>query len=161
MKKGLQRSRIKGMSFRSGVSTSFRSTTQQKKMPQPTEPLAAFTETGAPAPLLRVDIARLLHDVGRQELHALMCESIEHCSHWRQISRTLQRHAETPMLETHRHQDNDVTTAFSNATNTEAIIESRKNFRLWNHRLIMLEWVAEAQSSMQWEHILKQKNPKR
>ncbi len=161
MKKVLQRSRIKGMSFRSSVTISGRSSRHKKDLDHFADPVPTPSDKGAPAPLLRADIARLLNDIGRHELHALVSECIEHCSHWRQISRTLERHAETSALGANRHQENEGTTAFTNAINTEALIESRKNFSLWHHRLTMLEWIAAAQSSMQWEQILKQKSAKR
>lgn len=124
---------------------------------------------GAPQPLSRLDVHRLLGDHGRAELHTLVLETIEHLSHWRQVSGVLDRHLtkagplprkqglETmPLLELGEN-------AAGYVPGTEAdpkqwlAIEVRRVYRLWKHRLATLEWIADGQGTAQWELRLAQR----
>lgn len=160
MQKGIQRSRIKGMSFRSHATSGSRLASPKNILQQPPEWNSSACEKGAPLQLSRTDIVRLLHDGSRHELHTLVTESIEHCSNWRQIARALEYHTDSSIFENDRHHEDGRISAFENTKLAESLIEARKNLRLWNHRLTMLEWIAAAQSSMRWELLLKQKGTK-
>jgi hypothetical protein len=151
MKNGLLRTRIKGMSFRSGIASS-RSCNRQTKDPQ--NALDAFSEDpqkGAPPPLTRSDIRRLLQDLGRQELHTLMNESITHGSHWRQVSSMLEKRTEESFFDDPRQHGATLGSEESSQRRADVLVLVKRNFRLWNHRIEMLEWIAKAQHTIQRE----------
>ena len=110
-----------------------------------------------PKPFDKSDIHRLLCDLGRQELHTLVTDCIEHVAHWRQITSRLR-----PIVEEVREFAEAVHLTFSeNATLPQrtdwilAYLEAQAVYRLWRHRLTMLEMIADAQSSWQHEYLLK------
>ena len=77
---------------------------------------------GAPEPLNRASLRRLLEDRGRQTLHALVAESVEQAAHWRQVWAHLRQ-----------------------AGQEQAALEAHINSLKWRHQLRILEMICDAQ----------------
>lgn len=170
MRNALSRVRIRGVSFRrtgpQGTGAG------HKKDPTHVRPRLQLSQQelaqGAPPPLTAPDLNRLLKDLGRQELHTLVSDCIDHVSRWRQIANAMDVQAGLAgdLAGPRRMRSNsravegllplalggeaDPLTPDGNPTQILAL-EARAVFRLWRHRLEMLELVAGAQRSIQFE----------
>jgi len=114
-----------------------------------TGPILQELQNTAPQRFGDFDVHRLLADQGRQEIHSLVSDAVEHLGQLRQLSRSLQRFA--PEEETHRQ--------FLNAESNEdsgihpmqeMYVEVMRIQRLWKLRLDTLEMIVMAQNSMRY-----------
>lgn len=94
---------------------------------------------GKPQPLSRTDIRRLLADFGRQELHTLVSDAIESAVRWKHVADAAERLVANDGSDARVNHEEDVC----------ALVETRTTLRLWRHRIEMLEWIADAQRSLQ------------
>ena len=85
---------------------------------------------GAPSAFSQRDVHRLLGDHGRHEIHALVAECIQNLTRWRQLVNLCNASAEM---------------------DADFNIEIRANYRLWKHRLAILELISGGQDGVQWE----------
>lgn len=139
----LVRQKIKGISFRR---RSYRGgvRTHNEMLP----PIDDVDLKEAHPPLLTPkDVTRLLKDLGRQELHTLVSDCVEHASHWHQLRRHVEKQ-ETSYKK--------VTDELPKASAEQLrAIEVRYLHRMWLHRLRLLELIADAQSSIQHESLMR------
>lgn len=125
--------------------------------------LAKEIEEALPATLSRLDIHRLLEDFQRNELHALVSESIEQCGRWRQIQRLLER-----AVPEAQGTDDRLWSDFSNTSSKSLLpdqaallLATRHLYRQWRHRLDVLELIAEGQGTHQAEMLYSMRNGRR
>ena len=138
----LTRRKIKGISFRRSSTHFF----PKKRQAINFELSETELKAGVAVPLNKKEIQRLMHDLGRQELHTLVSECVENASHWKQISKAMEKN-ETRFL------GDDEDEEFSLRA-----IQARTNYRSWLHRLKMLELISDAQWSIQDELKLAEYN---
>jgi hypothetical protein len=93
------------------------------------------------------DIHRLLADQGRQEVHALVSDAVDHLGQLRQLERSLLRftsdqETKRQLLGNDTHEDRG-TSSLDNLR-----VEVMRLQRLWKMRLEILEMIAMAQNSL-------------
>ncbi len=140
----LVRQKIKGISFR-------RRTFQggnRKKFDVTLPPVEDVDlQEAAPTDFSSRDVKRLLKDLGRQELHTLVSDCVEHTSHWHQLRRHVEKFETTYKID----EEN-----LPKASHAQLrAIEVRYLHRKWLHRLRLLELIADAQASIQHEHLMR------
>lgn len=149
------RNRIRGVSFHHARSSSVsghggsRRDSSTYSSTAWTGPSLQELQNTAPQRFGDSDLHRLLADQGRQEIHSLVSDAVEHLGQLRQLSRSLQRFA--PEEETHRQ--------FLNAESNEdsgihpmqeMYVEVMRIQRLWKLRLETLEMIVMAQNSLRY-----------
>lgn len=102
---------------------------------------------GAPNPLTPADVARLLGDFGRHELHTHVSECIDHCAHWRQVVHRLDRGGDKPVDRRMLGDEGEDTPDGE----SNALVEARRVHFLWRHRLTILELIARGQACHEWD----------
>lgn len=115
----------------------------------------------APQAFKKNDLARLLGDYGRNELHTLVSEAVEQLSRLRQITQSIQRFA--PTHEPDRHFFNHELQEESESSGhplQDVGIEILRVQRLWKLRLELLEMVAMAQDSLRNWNVKPAKKPR-
>jgi hypothetical protein len=145
MKKPLSRNRIRGISFHRTAPSGQGGRCSKKQHPQTDIDINALM-AGAPTALSRAEIHKLLQEHGRHTLHTLMSDSVEIASQWRQASRALDKKFETFFFLEMR--DANIDSESIAKEQVETLLQSRRNFRLWKHRIAILEMIAAAQQSL-------------
>lgn len=153
MKQLLFKNRIRGVSFHRKGSGIGASRFQENAVRLPEDIVRLSKEElrrGRPQNLTSQQVAHLLLDSQRHELHQLVIECIDHVTHWKQLAQALEKYLSRPShgvsLELACGMDNveNEDTRFSNEKLNFAL-EVRSIFLLWKHRLSILELIAEAQ----------------
>jgi hypothetical protein len=72
-----------------------------------------------------------------------MSEAVEMTSHWRHASRALDRAFEDSFFMDSRDHGEKNTPELN--PQAETLLHARRNFRLWKHRVSILEMIAQAQ----------------
>lgn len=147
--------RIRGVSFRHARSSGVSGRGVRKRDSSPDSsaawsgPSLQELQTTAPQRFADFDVHRLLADQGRQEIHSLVSDAVEHLGQLRQLSVSLQRFA--PEEETHR-QFLDAQSNEDTGTHPlqEMYVEVMRIQRLWKLRLDMLEMIVMAQNSLRY-----------
>lgn len=141
----LSKNRIRGVSFRRERSTPL------KGSPAPhstwSGPTAEQIRQSAPHPLRKTDLARLLRDFGRNELHTLVSETVDQLGRVRQIVGTLRR-LPTESEPDRRFLDADDADESTTQPLQNVALEMMRVHRLWKLRLEILEMIAMAQDSL-------------
>ena len=156
------RQRIRGVSFRHGRSpTSSRGNSGRSgDTPLASEPAArsAFARAGsaaspenirnsAPQPLRNTDLRRLLEDFGRNELHSLVSDAVDHLVQLKQLNQSFQRLLPDSAPDRKFLASEDQEDLHADPLR-ETAVEIMRVQRLWKHRLDMLEMIAMAQDSL-------------
>lgn len=156
------RQRIRGVSFRHGRSSpaSRRPAKTQGDAGSPfnwgplsfsdspwSGPSVESIRNSAPRPFKKTDVHRLLADYGRNELHTLVSETIEHLVQLRQLSQSFRRFV-PDVAPDRKFLEPDVGDETVAHPLQETGIEIMRVQRLWKHRLEMLEMIAMAQDSL-------------
>lgn len=165
MKPVLFRGRIRGITHRKLHSTLIGRTPGTNK-PVNSDNFAlteAELKSALPQPFSHSEIYSLLCDLGRQRLHTLVSDCIDHTSHWRQVSSVLDRQLNRVQNSQIRKMESSSDLLLLNGddagywpgANTDPrqwlALEVKRVYRLWKHRLSMLEMIADAQNPAQWE----------
>lgn len=147
------RNRIRGVSFRRATSSlpgaTTRSTDTKKSLNDPffLQATLAELQKTEPRPFRPRDIQRLMADQGRQEIHALVSDTVDHLAQLRQLERSLLRFA--PEHETKRQLlDAESAEDARGSSLDEMRIEVLRLQRLWKMRLEILEMITMAQNSL-------------
>ncbi len=147
------RNRIRGVSFRRSTSSlpGARSrTTANTRSGEDTfllEMSLRELHKTEPVPFKPKDIHRLLADQGRQEVHALVSDAVDHLGQLRQLERSLLRFStdqetKRQLLDAETHEES----RFNRMDDLR--IEVMRLQRLWKIRLEILEMIAMAQNSL-------------
>lgn len=152
MQKLFANGRIRGVSFRRNVT---RSHGQRASISAPLPEGFSLThkmlDDAKPPHLCTREVRKLLLDTRRHEVHALVSETIEHLSHWKQISHALDSYL---LLDANGRSssfnwDDDVPR--NHEERRLLAVEVRSVFLMWRHRLSMLELIADAQPFLGYE----------
>lgn len=156
------RQRIRGVSFRHGRSSpaSRRPARSQGDAGSPFKPgplsssdtlwsgpSVESIRNSAPWPFKKNDVHRLLADYGRNELHTLVSEAVEHLVQLRQLTQSFQRFV-PDVAPDRKFLESDGGEETVAHPLQETGIEIMRVQRLWKHRLEMLEMIAMAQDSL-------------
>ena len=157
MRNVLSRQRIQGISLNRKTPSTARNSAPRVNIENNSSDALALQKilNSKPIPFSNSDIHRLLGDMGRTELQHLVSETIESISHWRQALRRIEK---SELKATNRWDWDANDSKFEKNVQNYSLtvaqtleLEVRAQYRVWKHRLEVLELIASGQSSVHWE----------